>query len=202
MINNQLPNNVLFVNHIPELKRGERFTFSVKRNQPLIQTNSIFLITNDWQAYAEVSIEQQQDGDTLSGLYRVDYIYDYSEQQQITALLKRQYAGIYDPYIYLLSSISELEKAKSVGFLTRDSLQKEGFIHATPKHQLTRLANKYYQQVDSALVLTIEVSKINVSVKWEPATGGLYPHIYGTLNLDSIVEIQPISLNEAGTFVI
>jgi len=105
-----------------------------------------------------------------------------------------------DPFIYLLSSEKEYKQALSKGVFVRDSIQEEGFIHASPKNQLTRVANKYYKETINPLILVVDVKKVSVEVKWEPAAGSFYPHIYGALNTDAIIEFQPIALNEMGEF--
>ncbi len=107
---------------------------------------------------------------------------------------------ITDPNIYLLSSEQEYNQALKQGFLIRDSIELEGFIHASPREQLTRVANKYYKDTIKPLILVVDTSKVSVEVKWEPAAGSLYPHIYGPLNADAIIETQEISLNENGEF--
>jgi uncharacterized protein (DUF952 family) len=105
-------------------------------------------------------------------------------------------------YIYLLSSSDDYQAALKEGHLQRDSLETEGFIHASPKDQLTRVANKYYKQVKKPLVLVVAVDKITPEVKWEPAAGSLYPHIYGALNMDAVVNALPTSLQDNGDFSI
>jgi len=105
-----------------------------------------------------------------------------------------------DPYIYLLSSQAEYQQAKAVGFLVRDSLTSEGFIHAAPNNQLTRLANKYHKNTQHPLIISVDKKLIEAEVKWEAATGGLYPHIYGTLNMDAVVDTQLINVNAEGVF--
>lgn len=101
-----------------------------------------------------------------------------------------------DPYIYLLTSKAEYKKSLMSGELVRDSLKTEGFIHASPKEQLTRVANKHYTGFDDILVLVVESGKVKSEIKWEPAAGSLYPHIYGPLNTDSIIETINFSKNE------
>ena len=105
-----------------------------------------------------------------------------------------------DPYIYLLSSEHEYNNALLKGLFVRESIETEGFIHASPKNQLTRVANKYYKDTVKPLILVVETKKINVEVKWETAAGSLYPHIYGALNTDAIIRFEEISLNENGEF--
>jgi uncharacterized membrane protein/uncharacterized protein (DUF952 family) len=108
--------------------------------------------------------------------------------------------GLNDPYIYLLSSRKEYEQARTEGELVRDSIASEGFIHASPKNQLTRIANKYYKATEQPLVVVVNKSLIKPKVKWEPATGGLYPHIYGAMNASAIIKIVPIALGDDGYF--
>jgi uncharacterized protein (DUF952 family) len=105
-----------------------------------------------------------------------------------------------DPFIYLLSSQAEYQQAKLTGVLKRDSLQSEGFIHAAPQSQLNRLANKYHKNTEQPLILRVDKKLIVAEVKWEPATGGLYPHIYGTMNMDAVVDVKAIAVNSEGVF--
>lgn len=105
-----------------------------------------------------------------------------------------------DPYIYLLSSEQEYNNALKQGYLIRESIEEEGFIHASPKEQLTRVANKYYKNTVKPLILVVDKSKITAELKWEPAAGSLYPHIYGSLNADAIIKKQEIALNKNGEF--
>ncbi|MCM8530518.1 MAG: DUF952 domain-containing protein [Lentisphaeraceae bacterium] len=105
-----------------------------------------------------------------------------------------------DKFIYLLSSRKEYDEAKDIGFLFRESLKIEGFIHASPKEQLNRVANKYYKETIKPLVIVVEQEKVSPEVKWESAAGSLYPHIYGPLNMDATVKDIPISLNSDGLY--
>jgi uncharacterized protein (DUF952 family) len=86
------------------------------------------------------------------------------------------------------------------GSLVRTSLNTDGYIHASPKSQLNRVANKFYQQIEQPLVMVVDKAKVTVAIEWEPATGGLYPHIYGKLNMDAVEKIVPIQLSEEGEF--
>ena len=78
----------------------------------------------------------------------------------------------------------------------RPSLIDEGFLHACPQSQLSRLAAKHYSNVANLRVMVVDKSKVHPPIKWEPATGGLYPHIFGPLNMDSVVKLQPYTAGE------
>jgi uncharacterized protein (DUF952 family) len=39
---------------------------------------------------------------------------------------------------------------------------------------------------------------VKAEIRWEPATGGLYPHIYGPLNLGAVVRVTRILTDSDG----
>lgn len=185
----------------PELERGETYSFEEKGSQLFCSDMPIWLANTDWTARAEISIvNQAHENNIITGIFRVDYIYQGSEQQALSNIFERMYARLSDQKIYLLSSQAEYQQALNEGVLIRDSLQTEGFIHATPRSQLNRLANKYYKDKEQPLILSVDKELVRAELKWEPATGGLYPHIYGPLNSNAITKIEEIALGEDGNF--
>jgi len=193
--------SILRSDNYPELTRGELYSFEQQGSKVLFDSTPIWLTNTDWTARAEISIVSQTlENSTLKGTFRVNYVYHDSEQQALTHILIRMYAGLSDKNIYLLSSQAEYQTALNEGVLVRDSIQSEGFIHASPKSQLNRLANKYYKGKEQPLILVVDKALILPEVKWEPATGGLYPHIYGPLNIDAVSRVEKISLSEDGNF--
>lgn len=77
-------------------------------------------------------------------------------------------------------------------YLPRD-YEQEGFIHATKGDELLEVvANRVYKDfTDELLVLVVDEFKTTAPIKYEQAKDGLlYPHIYGSLNKDAIVEIR------------
>lgn len=196
-------NSILRSDDYPSIERGKQYSFTKQGSRVFFDSIPVWLTKKDWTAQAEISIiSQTLENNTLKGVFRVDYIYEDAEQKAITDIFVRMYGGLSDPFIYLLSSQKEYQQALSTGSLIRDSIEEEGFIHASPKSQLTRIANKYYTATEEPLILVVDKSKVTSPVKWEPATGGLYPHIYGPLNTDAIVEAQPIALNDNGKYAL
>ena len=194
-------NSILRSDDYCDLVVGKTYPFKKSGSRIFFDDIPVWLTKSDWTVQAEISIvSQTRQDNVLSGEFMVDYIYDGDEQKTVSDVFIRMYAGLSDKYIYLLSSQDEYDQAKQTGLLYRDSLDKEGFIHASPKSQLNRVANKYYTNVINPLVITLAKDKIEPEVKWEPATGGLYPHIFGPLNIDAAVETTPINLNENGKF--
>ncbi|MBA6265066.1 DUF952 domain-containing protein [Colwellia sp. Bg11-12] len=194
-------NSILRSDDYTELVRGKTYAFERKGHQHLADDVPVWLTNIDWTARAEISIVSQSiENNNIKGIFRVDYLYQKDEQQTLTSTFIRMYDGLSDHYIYLLSSQAEYQQALTEGKLIRDSLVSEGFIHATPKSQLNRLANKYYKDKVQPLILIVDKKLIVPEVKWESATGGLYPHIYGPLNMNAVTAIEEISLNEEGKF--
>jgi uncharacterized protein (DUF952 family) len=194
-------NSILRSDNYPELERGKLYPFQKVGCHSFFKSAPVWLTNTDWTARAEISIVSQTlEGNALQGTFRVDYIYQGSEQQAITHAFIRMHSGLSDDNIYLLSSQAEYQHALKNGELVRVSLQGEGFIHASPRSQLNRLANKYYKDKVNPLVLVVEKQRISAVVKWEPATGGLYPHIYGPLNMDAVIQVKEIQLSEDGDF--
>ncbi|MBA6399398.1 DUF952 domain-containing protein [Colwellia sp. BRX10-4] len=194
-------NSILRSDDYVELVRGKTYPFERKGHQHLADNVPLWLTGTDWTARAEISVVSQSiENNNIKGIFRVDYLYQKDEQQILTNIFIRMYAGLDDPAIYLLSSNAEYQQALSAGKLTRDSLTSEGFIHATPKSQLNRLANKYYKDKEQPLILIVDKELVIPEIKWEPASGGLYPHIYGPLNINAVTRVEKISLNEDGNF--
>ena len=194
-------NSILRSDNYAELVRGKTYPFERKGHQHLADNVPLWLTGTDWTARAEISVVSQAiENNNIKGIFRVDYLYQKDEQQILTNTFIRMYAGLNDPAIYLLSSNAEYQQALSAGKLTRDSLTSEGFIHATPKSQLNRLANKYYKDKEQPLILIVDKELVIPEIKWEPASDGLYPHIYGPLNINAVTRVEKISLNEDGNF--
>ncbi|MER2493158.1 DUF952 domain-containing protein [Catenovulum sediminis] len=196
-------NSVLCTEQKYELKVGKLYPFNIPGNRFFSNETPIWLTNLNWLPLAEISIiSQTLENNGLTGRFRVDYLYQGDEQQTLANIFSRMYVGLNDPFIYLIASEAEYQASQISGQIIRDSLQAEGFIHASPKSQLNRVANKFYKNTQSPLILVVDKTKITSPVKWEPAKGGLYPHIYGPLNIDAVVKTEAIALNESGEFFI
>jgi len=85
-----------------------------------------------------------------------------------------------------------------------DSLEKEGFIHTSHAQQLAFVRNSGLFTADKTwVVLTIDPLKVNAEIRYEAGVRlpgmseaqsqhSLFPHIYGPLNLDAVVSVEPL----------
>jgi uncharacterized protein (DUF952 family) len=107
-----------------------------------------------------------------------------------------------DPFIYLLMDPDDYARALREGVWAPESLRDEGFIHASPADQLTRVANKHYSRFDELRVVALRADRIRSEIRWEPAAGGLYPHIYGPVNMDAAEHVTTARKDIDGRFAV
>ena len=80
---------------------------------------------------------------------------------------------------------------KDKDFYNASSLQTEGFIHCSFAAQLEGVLQRYYANEKHILILTIDAEKLKSKLIEEPSTNNeIYPHIYGEINRDAIIEIE------------
>jgi uncharacterized protein (DUF952 family) len=80
---------------------------------------------------------------------------------------------------------------KDKEFYEAESLATEGFIHCSFSEQLEAVLQRYYAGKEKVLILTIETEKLKSKLVEEASTNNeIYPHIYGKINTDAIVEIE------------
>lgn len=109
--------------------------------------------------------------------------------------------------IYHIATRADWERARRDGQYTTSTLGRtlaeEGFIHASGPGQVTGVANRYYRGLrDELLILVIEPERVLAEIRYEhvPGADAPFPHIYGPLNADAVVAVQPLAAGPDGTF--
>jgi glutathione S-transferase len=101
--------------------------------------------------------------------------------------------------IYHIATKSDWESAQRAGEYTTSSLgvtlAEEGFIHCSQAGQVAGVAKKYYQNELDLVLLVIDAGKLTSPLRYEAVPGepAPYPHIYGPLNPDAVVEVRPFT---------
>jgi uncharacterized protein (DUF952 family) len=75
------------------------------------------------------------------------------------------------------------------------SLADEGFIHASHRHQVDGVLERFYGEVTEPLVLLhIEPAGLGCEVIEEAPAGATerFPHIYGPIPVDAVVAVTPV----------
>lgn len=100
------------------------------------------------------------------------------------------------------------EESKKKGLYTQStitsSLEDVGFIHCSTPDQTIDIANRHFTNFDNVVLLIIDTEKVIPEVRFEKALSGrpgLFPHIYGALNTDSVIEVLVLKKNNEGKFI-
>ena len=89
---------------------------------------------------------------------------------------------------------------KDKKFYYATSLQTEGFIHCSFAEQIAPVLERYYKTAEKVIILHLDTDKLTSKLVDEPSTNNeIYPHIYGQINSDAIVEIEERELKKAET---
>jgi glutathione S-transferase len=82
------------------------------------------------------------------------------------------------------------------------TLDEDGFIHCGRLDQVVPVANAAYRGQRDLVLLVIDRGRVHAEVRDENLEGGtdLFPHIYGPLNLDAVIEVLPFDAGPDGRF--
>jgi uncharacterized protein (DUF952 family) len=114
--------------------------------------------------------------------------------------------------IFHITSRIAWDEAQRRGDYRPESLATEGFIHCSTLSQVLPVAENFYKGQSGLILLAIEPTLLSSSLKWEPPSGGspppgvpdgdFFPHIYGPINLDAVVNAAEFSPDANGRFQI
>ena len=108
--------------------------------------------------------------------------------------------------IYHIATVADWEQARRDGeYITSSrgrTLAEEGFIHASTATQVAWVANSFYAGVPDILLLVIDTDKVSPVIRYDPVPGRdeSFPHIYGPLNPDAVVDAVPLEPGSDGMF--
>ena len=108
-------------------------------------------------------------------------------------------------FIYHIASRPDWDQAKRDGQYTTStrgvSLAEQGFIHASTAGQVPEVAGAVYRDAPDLVLLVIEAERVGSPIRYEapPGEDRRYPHIYGPLNPDAVVETRPFPLSARTT---
>jgi uncharacterized protein (DUF952 family) len=84
------------------------------------------------------------------------------------------------------------------------TLEEQGYIHCSLRHQLAAVAEAVYGDADDLVVLVIDSGRVPDPVRYEAPELGAeeYPHIYGALPADAVIEVFTVSRDDTGRLVL
>lgn len=97
------------------------------------------------------------------------------------------------PLIYHMTPQAIWDAQRDAPEFVAASLADEGFIHCTAEPaMLLHVANRFYRDVpEPFIIVAIDGQRVHAEVRWEEADGHLFPHIYGPLNREAVVDVLP-----------
>jgi len=105
--------------------------------------------------------------------------------------------------IYHLVKKADWQAARTNVQYRAVSLDAEGFIHCCgDEAQMLGVANARFTGEEAVLVLDVDTDRLLSPVKYEASrSGGIYPHIYGPLNLDAVRLVRSLLTDSRGRFI-
>jgi uncharacterized protein (DUF952 family) len=108
--------------------------------------------------------------------------------------------------IYHIAGRSDWEQARRDGAYTMSTrgltLAEQGFIHCSTADQVAGVANAFYRGATGLVLLVIDPARVRPKIQHDDVPGEPepYPHIYGPLNIDAVIEVRPFAPDGTGAF--
>ena len=103
--------------------------------------------------------------------------------------------------VYKICPEAALQEARRCGRF--DGLaddHRDGFIHLSAGSQVAGTLAKYFAGQRDLVLLAVDPERLGERLRWEPSRGGeLFPHLYGPLDLEHVISVQPLNLQEDGS---
>jgi len=109
-------------------------------------------------------------------------------------------------FIYHIAERGDWERAVRDGEYTTSTrgltLAQQGFIHCSEADQVADVANFVYKGVPDLVLLVIDPARVRSPIQYDPVPDQPkpFPHIYGPLNPDAVIEVRPFEPGPTGEF--
>lgn len=109
-----------------------------------------------------------------------------------------------DDLLFHLTTKENWNEHKQSGNYEPESLDSEGFIHCSSGSQVEDTANRLFAGQDQILLLVIDASMIREDIKYEKdeETGEKFPHIYGPISVNAVIDKIEVRAEDDGQFQI
>ena len=102
-------------------------------------------------------------------------------------------------YIYKIINKNEWQKVKDSGtYLGSSKDLEDGYIHFSGEDQVKGTLKKFFYKQKNLILLKVDTLKLD-NLLWEQASdGNMFPHLYSSLDVSSIISEFEIILEEDG----
>ncbi|MEM1098360.1 MAG: DUF952 domain-containing protein [Planctomycetota bacterium] len=106
------------------------------------------------------------------------------------------------PLILHITTRDAWNQARASGSYEAPSLATEGFIHLSTPSQVVEVANRLFVGQTDLVLLCVDRSRVTHDIRDENCEGGseMYPHVYGPLNLDAVIDVVAFLPETNGRF--
>ncbi|MCB9740593.1 MAG: DUF952 domain-containing protein [Deltaproteobacteria bacterium] len=75
-----------------------------------------------------------------------------------------------------------------------DADLRDGFIHLSLPEQVEGTLQRHFADRHDLWLVSFDADTLGDALRWEPSRGGaLFPHLYGPLTLDRVVDAAPLA---------
>ena len=98
--------------------------------------------------------------------------------------------------IYHVTTQAEWDAALISGQYEASSLALEGFIHCSTENQVAGVLERYFKGKENLVKLIIDTAKLSNRLQFDlaPSIGQEFPHVYGTINVDAVINTEQIQV--------
>ncbi|WP_442506978.1 DUF952 domain-containing protein [Novipirellula sp. SH528] len=102
--------------------------------------------------------------------------------------------------IFKILSTEQWTLAQSIGEIQGAAIDlQDGFIHLSARDQVEATAEKHFAGQEDLVLIQVDEVKLGDTLRWEVSRGGaLFPHVYGTIPLTSIIQAWPLRIGADG----
>ena len=96
--------------------------------------------------------------------------------------------------IYHVTDKESWDKAMQNDSYINPSLELEGFIHMSTRSQVAGVLERYFKNSKNLLLLHVEEQLLKAEIRYElsPSLQEEFPHVYGAINLDAVVNVESL----------
>jgi uncharacterized protein (DUF952 family) len=102
--------------------------------------------------------------------------------------------------IYHVTTAEEWQEAQGKGNYVAPSLVTEGFIHCSEAGQVAGVLERYFAGKQNLVKLVIDTGRLKHRLQYDiaPSMGEAFPHIYGPINLEAVIKLEPVEDKSLG----
>ena len=105
--------------------------------------------------------------------------------------------------VYKICPASQWSEAERAGvFLGAPIDRQDGYIHFSAADQVAETAAKHFSGAPDLVLVAVDADGLGPTLKWESSRGGaLFPHLFGSLPLSSVLWVKPLPRDPSGRHV-